>query len=191
VFNTLVSAFVDAITETLDAEIKTSMSLVDFKQNVSMVRIAPENAEVLQITVSLDIGPAARNGDIDVIFPLSVLDVVRAATDSTPSADASRNPNDIWKSHMRNAASGVLVPVSTLLDRQLMSVTQLEALQPGDVLELPSTAQSKAEVVMFAGTELETPLSSGHVGAYEGKKVVKLTSEPNRDFINYVIASLN
>lgn len=192
VFNTLVRSFEEAIAEILDADVDAKMQLVDFKQNVSMVRIAPENAEVLQITVSLDIGPAARNGDIDVIFPLSVLDVVRAAIEQSPAADAARgSPNDIWKSHMRSAASKALVPVSTLLDRQMMSVTQLEALKPGDLLELPSTAQSKAEVVIFAGTGMETHFAVGHVGAYEGKKVVKITSEPNDAFVNYVTTSLS
>jgi len=186
IFNQLLSSFSDAVSETLDTEVENKMQLVDFKQNVSMVRIAPENAEVLLLTVSLDVGPAARNGDIDVIVPLSVLDVIRAATESAPATKNTRSPNDIWKNHMRKAAEEALVPVAVLLDRQMMRMQELEKMQPGDIIELPSTAQTRAEVVVFPGEAIETTYSTGHIGAYEGKKVVKINSDPNPGFVEYI-----
>jgi len=186
IFNQLLRSFSDAVAETLDTEVQSNMQLVDFKQNVSMVRIAPENAEVLLLTVSLDIGPAARNGDIDVIVPLSVLDVIRAATETAPVTKNVRGPNDIWKNHMRKAAENALVPVAVLLDRQMMRMQEIEKLQPGDIIELPSTAQTRAEVVVFPGQSIETTYSTGHIGAYESKKVVKITSDPNPGFVDYI-----
>lgn len=190
VFNTLLESFGEAISETLDAPKLAKMKLVDFKQNVSMVRIAPENAEVLLLTVSLDVGPMARNGDVDMIVPLSVLDVIRAATENAPSPKQAKSRNDIWKSHMQAAAANAIAPTIVLLDRQMMSVTELEALKPGDLLELPSSAQTKAQIVVFPGTTTEMTIADGHVGAYERRKVVKFNKDPDEAIRNYLQTAL-
>ncbi|MEL6678891.1 MAG: hypothetical protein AAFQ51_09305, partial [Pseudomonadota bacterium] len=71
-------AFTVAMENALGAPVAHSLRLSHIEQNVTQVRLASSNADVLVITLNLDIGEAARMGDCELVIPLSVLDTFRA-----------------------------------------------------------------------------------------------------------------
>ena len=108
------SALERAISTSLDGAIEASFSLVDTRQNITDVNIASANADVLFINSSLDIGSAARGGDLDILVPLSVLDLVCASVHKESTAVAV---NDVWRARMKRAVSEAELPVTGVLHR--------------------------------------------------------------------------
>lgn len=176
------SCFEEAIETIADGPLTNRFDLTDLKQNITTVSIAPDNADVLQINASLDIGTAARGGDFDFIVPLSVLDVVRSAVDKRSSAEKI-SANDIWRNRMRLAAEEAEVPMAALLHRARYPAAFIDKLEVGQVIPIASNATGKVSLVMQPGTLQETEFATCRLGAFEGKKVLKMNSDPNADVV--------
>ncbi|WP_112320551.1 FliM/FliN family flagellar motor switch protein [Oceanibium sediminis] len=177
VFDAVLRSFATAVVESLGVPLETSFRVAGHKQDINTVRIAPKSADVMLISASLDIGEAARSGDFDLIMPLSILDVLRAALMQTSVTDHVA-PNDLWLLQMRKCAAEAEVPLHGILHRKSLPLAEIEALEVGHVLRLPRSALSQVSLVQAMGTEHEAPLATGRLGAYEGEKVVKLTDPP-------------
>ncbi|GIX15492.1 MAG: hypothetical protein KatS3mg118_3451 [Paracoccaceae bacterium] len=176
----LLDAFTAALAVNLQADSVEPMRLRRFEQHVNMARIAPENADVLAISAALDIGAAARSGELDFIVPLSVLDAYKAAANlqrkDRPDLDDRR---DIWATRMLQAAREAPVGLQAVLHRLRVDIATLQAWTPGDVIPLPATARERVELVLPGRPD--QPLAAGRLGAVDEQKAVKLTEPPSRD----------
>lgn len=180
----LLGAFTQAVTVNLRAPGLDWMRLKQFEQHVSMARIAPENADVLVLNVSLDIGEAARSGDFDLIIPLSVLDSFKAASVAAPKPRPGGGAADLWAARMSQAAREAPVRMTAVLHRLRLDIGEIGRWRPGDVLPLPDGARGRIEFVI-AGRE-ETPFAQGRLGAVEGHKAVKLTDPPEAALVAHL-----
>lgn len=177
-------AFERAIEASLEGEIEASFSLVDTKQNITDVNLASGNADVLFINSSLDIGSAARGGDIDILVPLSVLDLVCASIKR--ENDTTLAVNDVWRARMKRAVSEAPVPLTAVLHRTKLTPDVLRNLAVGDVLEIPKSAPQNVSLVLDVGTKREQDLGKARLGAFEGDKVVKLAADPDLTLQQYL-----
>ncbi len=179
------NSFEEAIETVSEGPLRDHFSLSDIKQNITTVTVAPDNADVLVISASLDIGTAARGGDFDFIVPLSVLDVIRAAVDQQRTDDRV-SANDIWRTRMRKAAQDAEVPMTALLHRGHYTANFIDNLEVGQVIPIPSNATSNVSLVMNVGTQNEVEYSNNRLGGFEGRKVLKLIDEPNKSMVAYL-----
>lgn len=180
VFDAILNSFTRAVEESLGVPLNTRFRVAGHKQDINTVRIAPKTADVMLISASLDIGEAARSGDFDLIMPLSMLDVLRAAIIQAETAEPE-SPNDLWVLEMRRCAAEAEVPLHAVLHRQSIPLSQVETLSVGEVLTIPRAALAQVELVQAVGTEFESTLAAGRLGMYESEKVLKLTEPPDPD----------
>ena len=178
VFESILQSFTRAVQESLGVPLDTRFRVAGHKQDINTVRIAPKSADVMLISASLDIGEAARSGDFDLIMPLSMLDVVRAAIIQADIAETV-SPNDLWMLQMRRCAAEAEVPLFAVLHRERMPLAEVKTLEVGQVLQVPRGALSQVELVQAIGTEFQSTLAAGRLGMYEGGKVLKLTEPPD------------
>ncbi|NNU79271.1 hypothetical protein HMH01_02365 [Halovulum dunhuangense] len=177
VFDAVLRAFARAVEESVGVPLEAGFRILGHKQDINTVRIAPASADVMLIRVSLDIGEAARSGEFDLIMPLSILDVLRAAvmrqevTDHVP-------PNDLWLGQMRRCAAEAIVPLHGMLHRLELPLSEVEALEIGQILPLPRSALDQVRLVQALGTEYEATIATGRLGRYDNDRVLKLTAPP-------------
>ena len=164
--------------------------MIGHKQDINTVRVAPKSADVVLLSASLDIGEAARSGDFELIIPLSILDVLRAALLETEATDYLA-PNDLWLLQMRRCAAEALVPLHGILHRLPMTLKDLEKMEIGQFIEIPRAALGTVELTQSIGTEFEAPLAEGRLGTLEGEKMIKLTSAPDDDLKQRLTKLLN
>ncbi len=174
IFAAILASFSKSVEESLGVPLDTEFRVAGHKQDINTVRIAPKSSDVMLITVSLDIGEAARSGDFDLIMPLSILDVLRASMLRTDVNDYVP-PNDLWLTHMRKCTSEAEVPLHSILHRFDMSLADLQRLEPGQVIPVPGNAVGGIEMTQSIGTEYQSVLAAGQLGMFEGERVLKLT----------------
>ncbi|RMF33768.1 MAG: hypothetical protein D6754_16335 [Alphaproteobacteria bacterium] len=174
----MLDAFAEALSVNLGIPGIQPMTFSKFEQHVNMARIAPENADVLVINASLDIGEAARSGEFDLIIPLSALDTFKAASSRQPKL-SSKATDDLWSQRMVQAAAEAPVRMSAIIHRLHLDIAAIEAWKPGEVLPIPGSARERVELVI-PGQEA-TPLATGRLGAMEEMKAVKLTQPPHEE----------
>lgn len=180
IFDAVLRAFEKAVEESVGVPLDTTFFVAGHKQDINTVRIAPKSADVVLLSVSLDIGEAARSGDFDLIVPLSILDILRAATLKVDATDYL-NSNDLWLAQMRTAASEATIPLHAVLHREAMSLSDVRNLERGDLLRLPADALTNVAMVQSIGTKHECELVKGRLGTYDGNKVIKLTEDGRRE----------
>lgn len=186
VLDEISNAMHEAIALSLDAPLATQFELTDVEQNITNVSVAPDNADVLNFSVALDIGDAARGGDFDLALPLSLLDVVRSSTIKR-SVASKFSANDIWRARMKRAAAEADIPLTAIIHRSKYQAQFLEKLEVGQVLRIKSDAPQNVELTIRNAIVGDIPVATTKLGAYDGRKVVKLTTPPNPDFISYLI----
>ncbi len=177
VFDAVLGSFSRAVEESLGVPLDTEFRLSALKQDISTVRIAPASADVMLITASLDIGEAARSGEFDLIVPLSILDVLRAAILEAETLEQAA-PNDLWVAQMRRCAAEAEVPLHGILHRLSLPLSAIERLEEGQIVPIPRNALTQVEMVQSIGTRYQAALARGQLGMFEGEKVVKLIDEP-------------
>lgn len=167
-------AFESALELNLGTSLRGAMTLEQFEQHVTMVRIAPEHSDVLVIRISLDMGEAARSGEFDLVLPLAVLDAYRAAA---PLNARGGGRSDIWSRKMAQAAADAPIRLEAVLHRLKLPLAEIEALKIGDVIPLPGECRESVEV-RIEGQDA-APLVFGRLGAVPGAKAVKLSEDPD------------
>jgi flagellar motor switch protein FliM len=182
--DTLLSAFTAAVAMNLQAPGLDWMQLRQFEQHVTMTRIAPENADVLVLNLSLDLGAAARSGDLDLIIPLSVLDSFKAASQRRPDREARPDLADLWSARMARAAREAPIRLDAVLHRLHLDLRAIQAWREGDVISVPETARGRIELQLHGQGGM--PLATGRLGAVEGQKAVKLATAPDGDLVAHL-----
>jgi len=178
-------SFGQALSEMLGGAMKANFELVDIQQNITNVTIAADNADVLLINTALDIGDAARGGDVDIVVPLSVLDIVRSSIEKkTKKGDGS--VRDIWRERMKRAASEADIPLNAVLHKGNYKAQFLEELKVGQIIPISSKAPQNVAIVTDAKGAPSNDVATARLGAFEGKKVLKLTTSPNADLLTYL-----
>ncbi|MEL6233811.1 MAG: FliM/FliN family flagellar motor switch protein [Pseudomonadota bacterium] len=176
----LLDGFAEALRVNLEVPHIERMRMRKFEQHVNMARIAPENADVLAINVALDIGEAARSGELDLIVPLSVLDTVKAeAQRERPENTGVDTQSDIWARRMLQAARDAPLRLHAILHREHFDIGTVQDWKAGDMLMLPDTVRSRVELVL--PSKIDTPLAVGRLGAREARKAIKLSDPPSAD----------
>lgn len=176
----LLDAFRAALSVNLGVDAVQPMRLRKFEQHVNMARIAPENADVLAVTVALDIGEAARSGELDFIVPLSVLDAYKAEAHSRERAKpAGSEDRDIWAQRMLQAAREAPVALQAVLHRITIDIGTARTWRPGDVIPVPAAARLRVELVL--PSRPDRPLAAGRLGAVDERKAIKLSEPPSPD----------
>lgn len=188
-FEVVLGSLLAGIEESVGAPVGKSLRVVQCKQDISTVRIASKSADVMQMLVSLDIGAAARSGDFELILPLSVLDVFRAATKQSDLA-FPENTQDHWLQRMRDSVGEAGLPVSAILQTRRMSLADVKMLQVGQVLPIPADAVGAVELVVAQGTPHQATLAPARLGVFQGNKVVKLTEAAAPDITSYLATCL-
>ena len=173
IFEAVLEAFRKSLVESLGLPIEAGLTIAGHKQDINTVRIAPKSADVLLITVSLDIGEAARSGDFELILPLSILDEVRASMLKMDVTE-SLSTDDLWYRQLSRFSVSAPVPLHAILHSVNMPIAGVEALKPGDVIAIPATAIEDIDMVQSLGTRHQAVLSTGRLGQFDGTKVIKL-----------------
>lgn len=176
-----ISAFEGSMRLDLGAEAANRMRFERFEQHASMIRIAPEHSDALALRLDLEIGEAGRRGALDLVLPLAVLDVYRAA--SRP-AEQAPGQGDLWSAHMARAALAAPVRLDAVLERLKMSVSELEDLRPGSVIPLSPRCRGSVSLAVQGGGAL----AAGRLGAADGRKAVKLADPPPPELVERIRA---
>ncbi|MEM8698928.1 MAG: hypothetical protein AAGF44_07125 [Pseudomonadota bacterium] len=177
----MLMSFGEALSAVLEAPTLTKMSLAAFEEHATLLAIAPDNSDVLVLNASLDMGEAARSGDFDLIIPLSVLDIFKSAAKKIEPRAASTASSDLWQRHMSEVAASTRARLYSVMHRMPMQVSELQALTPGQILELPSSSRHNI-ALSIDSTDQKDVLAHGHLGALSGKKAVKLSDPPSPAF---------
>ena len=181
-------AFEEAVELTLDGPLETKFELSSIIQNITDVNIAPQNADILTLNVVLDIGEAARTGTVNLIVPLSVLDLIRASVKSDVREVVS--VNDVWRNRMRQAVEEAQIPLTAVLHRDRYTPSDLRALKVGQILPVPGKAPKELSLVLLPGQKNEQIFVEAQLGAYEGRKVVRLNETPNEVMVEYLQSAI-
>lgn len=178
-------AFERATEIIMDGPLSAGFEFKGIWQDVSTVSLAPERADVLKITVALDVGLAARGGDIEFIVPLSVLDFVRSAVDHT-KVEANTAYKDIWQTNMKAAVRTSELPVTAVLARVWQKPDFLRNLKVGSLIEIPSNAPRKVKLELNSSTKDRFVMVEARLGGFDGGKVVKLNESPSSKVVNNI-----
>jgi flagellar motor switch protein FliM len=170
----LAEGFMAAVATCFGRPVTKRLLLAAQRQDITQVRIAPDYVDALVYTLTLDIGEAARAGNLQLILPLATLDAVRAAVQEEVAEDPASQPHDLWRIQMRRAAVTAPVIVDAVLYQQRMTIAAVKALRPGDVLEIPSTAPDRIRLTISQPGGKTAQIGAGKLGVFEGAKVVKL-----------------
>ena len=145
----ILDGFSAAVGSALGRPVTRRISIGDQRQNISQLRFAPDYVDVLAFNISLDIGEAARTGNFNLLMPLATLDVIRASVqDKNADARARERPGDLWRIQMRRAAAASPIVVDAVLHRQSFALAAIQALRPGDVIEVPGAAPDEIALVI-------------------------------------------
>ncbi|MGB0497773.1 MAG: FliM/FliN family flagellar motor switch protein [Rubricella sp.] len=186
----VIDCFTIAMRRAFGVPIPDLMQLERTEQNITQVRIAPGNADVLVLSVNLDIGEAARSGNFDLIMPLSVLDLFRAAAAKTPKPEREGAARDFWRHHIKDALSAARIDVNGILYRTELPASEIEALRPGDVVALPA-ASVNAVSIRIGRDRDDLTFGAARLGQIDGRKVLKLSDDPDPDIVGHIRKGLS
>lgn len=170
----VLGAIGEALAASFGRPIDAPFQIAGQMQDISQVRFAAPNMDVLVYNVALDIGPAARSGILNLMLPLGMLDVICASMQVRADDAGIEETADLWRVNMRRAATHAPVVLDAVLHTQRMSVDAALALRVGDVIELPAGAVAEVRLLIDQRGGRRAQLAAGKLGAYRGAKVVKL-----------------
>jgi flagellar motor switch protein FliM len=182
-------SFEVAVESVLAGELAAHFSLADIQTSVADLTTAKLSADVLRISVALEIGSAERRGAIQLVIPLSVLDFTRAAVKKAakkPSPDIA----DIWQDRMVEAVANAQVPLTAVLARTYKTYTAIQKLQVGSVISLPLEATQSVDLEMKFSPKIRFKVAQGRLGAYNEFKVLKLNAAPDARMLDHLRMTL-
>ncbi|MBP7003302.1 FliM/FliN family flagellar motor switch protein [Amaricoccus sp.] len=182
----VLAAFGATIGAALGRPMPKEMRIRDQRQQVAQLRLAPDYIDVLVIRLTLTLAEAGRRGTCDLVLPLSTLDVIRASIEARASQAARERPNDLWKTLMRRAAAAAPVPVDAVLHRQSLSLAALQDLKVGQTIEIPRQAAETIELTIPQPGGRSALVAAGRLGAFQGRKVVKLETPVDPRLVQHV-----
>lgn len=176
----LSKAFMGSVATCFGRPVTKSLDVTGQRQDITQVRIAPDYVDVLVYNLALDIGEAARAGNLQLILPLATLDAIRAAVQDEVVDEHASQAHDLWKIQMRRAAVTAPVIIDAVLHSKMLTIAALEALKPGDLLEIPPNAPDAIRLMVAQPGEKTAQIAGGKLGIFQGKKVIKLSDTVDR-----------
>ena len=139
---------------------------------------------------TLSLGEAGRRGRFPLILPLSALDVIRASIQVRNDQAARDRPNDLWKTLMRRAAASAPVRVDAVLHRQRLSLAALQALQVGQVLEIPRQSVEEIQLAIPQPGGRTALLAQGTARRLPGPEGDQAATPPDRRVVTHIDRAL-
>ncbi len=173
----LLNAVSEAFSVSFGRPLTTPFRIAGQRQDVTQVRFAAENVDLLVYNLALDIGPAARSGGMQLVLPLAMLDTVCAIMKDESSSVPTEEPYDLWKESMRYAVFRAPVALDAVLHQRGMAISELMALRVGDVLEIPASAVNGIQLLVAQQGGKRVAIAEGRLGGYLGSKVIKLSED--------------
>ena len=186
VLRSFAASFEEATEFIMHGPLSAGFELRGIYQDVTAVATAPDSSDVLKICIALDVGVAARGGDIEFIVPLSVLDFVRSAVEPDKK-ETEISFSDIWKERMQSAVLEAELRLTAVLARDKYKPEFLQTLRPGTTLLISAKApQSVALELNSHSNQTRFTVARARLGAFEGAKVVKLNESPSTQVIRHI-----
>jgi len=172
----LLNAFAEALATSFGRPLQKPLYVAAQRHDITQLRFAPDHADVLVYTLTLDIGPAARAGGLQLVLPLAMLDTLCAMLKDETVKVTKDEPKDLWKASMRHAAARSPVVLDAVLYRRRMAISELMRLRTGDVLAIPGSAVDEVQLMMAQPGGKRAKVAGGRLGAFQNAKVVKLAA---------------
>lgn len=182
-------AFARAMAIGLDAVDIPRLTRIEFEQYTSLVNIAPDNADVLVIRTRVDTAQDVEGVEFEVVIPLSALDTFKSASRRSAVPSLQDTSADLWRDHMNNVAAVAAAKLNAVLYSMTMEAQELQALAPGQVIEIPRNCLNKVHLTIDGAAG--AALSSGRLGNLEGRKAIKLSDPPDQDLQQSITQSLS
>jgi flagellar motor switch protein FliM len=186
----LLRAYEEAIAIALGRPLPRGLMLVDQRHTMSQIRVAPDYVDVLRVRLDVTLAEGGRTGRLDAVVPLATLDVIRAAVAEEGAADARERPNDLWRAAMRRAAAGAPVTLDAIIHRERMTLAAVGRMRPGALIEIAPDAPRAVEIVLGQPGRRPAVIAQALLGAYRGRKVVRLDTTPDRRLAEHVRRAL-
>ncbi|TPE51741.1 FliM/FliN family flagellar motor switch protein [Amaricoccus solimangrovi] len=188
------SAILAALTDGLAASVGRALpggfAIAAPHQDVTQLRFAPANGDVLVLDVTLDIGTAGRAGTLRALLPLALLDSVCAAARAAAPAAPAEEPDDLWGTRMRRAAASAPVRLAGVLHTTRMTIDEVMRLRPGAVIEIPAEAPGRLRLMMNQRGGRRIALAAGALGTHGESKAARLTEPPDPRLAEQLRATL-
>jgi len=151
---------IDNLVELWGEVIPLSPALASRETNAAYASLVrPDEAVVIQ---RFRIAPGAvRPSMISILYPLATLRPIEAELAAKVHDDGGEVDSD-WRYRLAAALENVRLPVRSVLARPEMSVAQLLALKPGDVIPITLSPT----VPLLAGAK---PVAEGTIGEQDGR----------------------
>ncbi|MEL6596043.1 MAG: FliM/FliN family flagellar motor switch protein [Pseudomonadota bacterium] len=125
--------------------------------------LALDDSPLAHLTVHLDLGQGARQGVLRLLIP--------QARGRAPAA-----PNAGWKTALNDAVQGAPVPLTAVLHRRVVPLSDIEGMSVGDLLTLPRSAASS---ITLESSETRTgPFKLGQIGGQKALRRVADIPDP-------------
>lgn len=187
----VIAAFVHAMGVGLGRPLNKRIRIREQRHNHSQLRLAPDYIDVLAFEMSISLGEGGRTGRLGFVLPLSALDVIRASVQAKSAREAKERPNDLWRTLMRRAAASAPVRVDAVLHRQTLSLSALQALRVGQVLEIPRSAVDEIGLTIPQPGDRTAVMATGQLGAFQDRKVIRLVTPPDSRVIRHIERALH
>ncbi|HXI87374.1 MAG TPA: FliM/FliN family flagellar motor switch protein [Parvularculaceae bacterium] len=136
---------------------------------------------VYAISIDLKLDEASAPAALSVAFPAPLLDkagLMRRAHAAAPSPTATSS----WTDQMRRNVLAAEIPLAVVLDRFTTNIGELSRLEIGKVIDLRANALQRLDIAATTTAGAET-VANARLGAYQGRKAVKLTGPIDPHFI--------
>ncbi|WP_316014154.1 FliM/FliN family flagellar motor switch protein [Roseobacter sp. HKCCA0434] len=177
------TAFTDAMEEVTGRPAAHPLVLTSLEQNATQISIAPSGADVVAIGLNLDIGEAARNADMELLIPLSVLDGLRGTREKLPVAE---DTSGIWRQHMQREAALAPIELTAALHRMKLPMAEIADWQPGDVIPFLREAVDHVELRMKVDGARSLKIADARLGAKGLAKGLRLNRGPSEQVTEHL-----
>ena len=151
-----------------------------FEEQPGMIRIAPDRAEIFAIKLNFHIGDEKPNAGLDFVVPVSTLEPLKGDLKNiVPTSEAG---SAAWESYMRGRVLDLPLDLRGVIEVGSFSVGELSRLRQGQVIELAATAIDEVEL-RIETTDGPVAFARGRLGSKGRHKAVRLTDDPDADFI--------
>ncbi|MEO1470992.1 MAG: flagellar motor switch protein FliM [Pseudomonadota bacterium] len=151
-----------------------------FEQLPGMVRIAPDNSEIFVIKLNYHVGDDKRGAGLDFVVPVATLEPLkRDLTNAQSASDANRG---VWAEHMLEQVLATRLTLTGTIPVGRLTVGELGALGPGDLLPLPPSALGRVQLRVQSDRGAVTVVT-GALGMRERNKAVRLSEDPDERFL--------
>ncbi len=175
-----------------------ALKFVRFVRKTSSLAEAPDAVDTLTLRFGVAFG-GYESEQITLIIPLGALDIYRAAEKTeakrrSPFGQRSA-AGELWASAMISAANIARFRLVGVLAELTMTVGEVEALAPGDVLELPASGLEdvRLRIDKPGGVAGEPDLAEASLGAAGHRRALRIVEPPAEALIEslqpYILAA--